>query len=165
MDKMRQWTMLTLISVVVIVAAGWFLVVSKQKHKAAELRTQVTGQQATNAGLQSQVSQLEQQKKGLPAQQALLARAAQRIPDNPALPALIRQLSTAADATCGRVRTTSSATRGGRCKALRYTAYSGPRCAPKPLPHASFTTPTTVYQGSSGPSPMRICPPTIPGRR
>ena len=38
---------------------------------------------------------------------------------------------------------------GSGIKALTYAAYSGPRWAPNPLPHPSFTTPTTVYQGLS----------------
>src|SRR3954452_24926942 len=97
MDKMRQWSVLTLVGVVAVAAAGWFLVITPQRHKAADLRSQATTQETANAGLQSQVSQLEQQKKGLPAQQRRLADIAQKIPDNPALPALIRQLSAAAD--------------------------------------------------------------------
>jgi len=97
MDKMRQWTMLTLVGVVAIVAAGWFLVVSKERHKAAELRTQASTQQASNASLQSEVNQLLQQKNGLPAQQRKLAGFAQGIPSNPAMPTLIRQLSAAAN--------------------------------------------------------------------
>jgi Tfp pilus assembly protein PilO len=96
MEKMRQWSVLTAISVLVVLVAGWQFVVSPQRSKAAALRTQTTAQQQTNVGLQSQVSQLEEQKKGLPAQQKLLNQFAEKIPDNPGLPALIRDLSAAA---------------------------------------------------------------------
>jgi Tfp pilus assembly protein PilO len=96
MEKMRQWSIVTAISVLVVLVAGWQFVVSPQRSKAAGLRTQTAAQQQSNVGLQSQVSQLEEQKKGLPAQQKLLNQFAEKIPDNPALPALIRDLSAAA---------------------------------------------------------------------
>jgi Tfp pilus assembly protein PilO len=96
MNKMRQWTMLTAVAVVVVFAAGWFLAVSPQRHHAADYRTKTATQDSANAGLRTQVAQLEQQKKGLPAQQRLLSKFATKIPDNPQLPALIRQLSDAA---------------------------------------------------------------------
>jgi Tfp pilus assembly protein PilO len=98
MNKMRQWSMLTGLAVVVVFAAGWYLAVSPQRHHAAELRGDAATQQAANAQLLGQINQLKQQKRGLPAQQRLLDRIAAQIPDNPALPALIRDLSTAANA-------------------------------------------------------------------
>ena len=97
MDKMRQWTMLTVVGIVAVLGAGWFLAVSPQRHHAADLRTQATNQANANTQLQSRVAQLEQQQKDLPAQQRELNKIAAKIPDNPALPALIRQLSTAAN--------------------------------------------------------------------
>src|SRR4051794_5021181 len=97
MDKMRQWTMLTVVGVVAVLGAGWFLAVSPQRHHAAQLRSQAASQQSANGQLQARVSQLQQQQKGLPAQQRRLNQIAAKIPDNPALPALIRQLSAAAD--------------------------------------------------------------------
>jgi Tfp pilus assembly protein PilO len=98
MNKMRQWSMLTGLAVVVVLAAGWFLAVSPQRHHAADLRTQAATQASSNASLLAQVDQLKQQKQGLPAQQRLLDQIAAKVPDNPALPALIRELSTAANA-------------------------------------------------------------------
>ncbi|HET6816868.1 MAG TPA: hypothetical protein VFH66_06540 [Mycobacteriales bacterium] len=98
MNKMRQWSMLTGLAVVVVFAAGWFLAVSPQRHHAASLRTQAASQQSSNAQLLSQINQLKQQKQGLPAQQRLLDQIAAKVPDNPALPALIRELSAAANA-------------------------------------------------------------------
>ena len=98
MNKMRQWSMLTGLAVIVVFAAGWFLAVSPQRHHAADLRSQATTQQAANAQLLGQINQLKQQQKGLPAQQRLLDRIAAQIPDNPALPGLIRELSSAANA-------------------------------------------------------------------
>src|SRR3954451_14633785 len=97
MDKMRQWTLLTVVGIVAVLGAGWFLAVSPQRHHAAELRSKATAQESANVGLQNRVAQLEAQKKGLPAQQRRLNQIAAKVPDNPALPALIRQLSTAAN--------------------------------------------------------------------
>jgi Tfp pilus assembly protein PilO len=96
MEKMRQWTMLTAVAVVAVLAAGWFLLVSPQKSRAASLRTQAASQQSANTTLQSRVNQLKEQKKGLPAQQRKLDQIAAKVPDNPQLPVLIRQLSAAA---------------------------------------------------------------------
>lgn len=96
MEKMRQWTVLTALGVVGVLAAGWFLMVSPQRSHASDLRTQAASEQQATAGLQSQVNQLKQQQKGETAQQRELAKIAAQIPDNPMLPALIRELSSAA---------------------------------------------------------------------
>lgn len=96
MEKMKQWTMLTALGVVGIMAAGWFLLVSPQKSHAKDLQTQAAAQQASTAQVQSKVNQLKQQQKDEPAQQAKLNKIATQIPDNPELPVLIRELSSAA---------------------------------------------------------------------
>src|SRR4051794_22974478 len=97
MSKTRQWAMLTAVVCLAVLAAGWFLVIKPQRPHAAELRTTTQGVESQNATLRSAVSQLRQQQKDLPAQQKLLSQIATKVPDNPALPALIRQLSAAAD--------------------------------------------------------------------
>src|SRR5207302_4059020 len=96
MEKMRQWSLLTGLGVVGVLAAGWFLLVTPQHAHAKDLRTQAQGVQATTASLEGQVAQLKAQQKGVAAQQRTLAHIATQIPDNPALPTLIRQLSAAA---------------------------------------------------------------------
>jgi type IV pilus assembly protein PilO len=93
MEKMRQWSVLTAVGVLVVLVAGWFLLVSPQRSHAADLRTQAASEQSNNDTLRARLAQLEQQKKGLPEQQKLLDEIAAKIPDNPALPTLIRQLS------------------------------------------------------------------------
>lgn len=98
MEKTRQWSILTAIGVLAVFVAGWFLLVSPQRSNAADLRSQAGTQESTNNGLRARVAQLEAQKKGLPAQQRILADIAEKIPASPELPALIRQLSTAAEA-------------------------------------------------------------------
>ena len=97
MSKSRQWATLTAVVCLAVLAAGWFLVIKPQRAHASSLRTQAHAVDAQSEQLRSQVAQLKEQQKGLPAQQKLLSQIATKIPDNPALPALIRQLSAAAD--------------------------------------------------------------------
>jgi len=96
-DKMRQWTVFTVLAVIVVLVAGWMLMIKPQRSHAADLRTQATGVQSSNDQLRNQISSLKAQAKDLPKQQARLAVIEQKIPDNPALPSLIRSLSDAAD--------------------------------------------------------------------
>jgi len=96
MEKMRQWTVLTALGVVGVVAAGWFLLISPQSAHAKQLRHEAASVESSTSGLQTQISQLKEQQKGETAQQKRLAEIAQLIPDNPQLPGLIRQLSAAA---------------------------------------------------------------------
>jgi type IV pilus assembly protein PilO len=97
MDKTRQWSILTVVGVIGVLIAGWFLMVSPQRAHATDLRAQAEQQRQSNAQLQSKVAMLRQQAKDLPSQQARLAAIAKKIPDNPALPPLIRALSDASD--------------------------------------------------------------------
>ena len=97
MEKMRQWTMITALSVVAVLVAGWMLVIKPQRSHAADLRGQAAGVEQSNSQLRNQVSALKAQAKDLPKQQARLAAIEKKIPGNPALPSLIRSLSDAAD--------------------------------------------------------------------
>ena len=96
MEKMKQWSLLTALGVVGVLAAGWFLLVSPQHAHAKDLRAQAAGVQQSTAGLEAQVQQLKAQQQGVAAQQRTMMKIATQIPNNPALPTLIRQLSTAA---------------------------------------------------------------------
>lgn len=96
MEKIKQWSMLTALGVVGVMAAGWFLLVSPQHGHAADLRSQAQNVRSATAGLEAQVQQLKAQQKDLAAQQRTLMKIATQIPNNPALPTLIRELSAAA---------------------------------------------------------------------
>ena len=98
MDKLKQYVVFTVLGCLVVLAAGWFLLVSPKRSEAADLRAQAESQVAANAQLQTKLTVLKAQAKDLPKQQAKLAAVAARIPDNPALPALIRALTTASTA-------------------------------------------------------------------
>lgn len=95
MDKLRQWVTLTVLASVVLLAAGWFLLVSPKKGEASDLQAQAAQQVSANAALETQLQVLRAQAKDLPKKQAELASVAAKIPDNPSLPSLIRALTEA----------------------------------------------------------------------
>lgn len=94
---MQKYVALSVVAALVVLAAGWFLLVSPKRGEAAELRTQASSQQSANASLRLQLEVLREQAEDLPAQQARLAEIATKIPATPELPTLIRQLSDAAE--------------------------------------------------------------------
>ncbi|MDX6224923.1 MAG: hypothetical protein QOE64_1299 [Frankiales bacterium] len=96
MDKLKQYVVFTVLGCLVVLAAGWFLLVSPKRSDAAGLRTTAAQVDSQNAQLQTQLQVLKAQAKALPKQQAALAAVAAKIPDNPALPALVRSLTVAA---------------------------------------------------------------------
>ena len=98
MDKLKQWIAFTVLGVLAVLAAGWFLLVSPKRADADALGQQAAAQVTANSMLQTQLAVLKSQAKNLPQQQAQLAKVAAKIPDNPAEPALIRALDSAATA-------------------------------------------------------------------
>lgn len=92
MDKLKQWTALTLVGALAIVAVGWFLLVSPTRGEAAALRAQAADQVSANQMLETQIEVLKVKAKELPQEQATLAAVAAKIPENPALPGLVRLL-------------------------------------------------------------------------
>jgi Tfp pilus assembly protein PilO len=99
MTKTRQWTVLTAVAVLVVLVAGWLLLVKPQQSHASALRSQAQTQQDANAVLLSQIAQLQQEEKTLPQQQAALRKFTTQVPDNSAEPTLIRQLAAEANAS------------------------------------------------------------------
>jgi Tfp pilus assembly protein PilO len=93
---MRQWSILTAVAVIIVFAAGWFLLVKPQRAKSTDLRSQATTQEQANQVLLSQIAALQQEEKNLPQQQAALRKFSTQVPDNAAEPTIIRQLSAAA---------------------------------------------------------------------
>jgi len=97
MTRLRQLWLLTALGSLAVLAGGYFLLVTPQSNKAADIRAEAETQQDVNRQLQSQIDMLKKQRKDLPAQQEKLARFARLIPPNPAIPALTRSLTDAAD--------------------------------------------------------------------
>lgn len=96
MEKLKQWVALTVLGVIAIMAAGWFLLVSPKKSEASDLNAQAVSKEAANSQLVTKLTMLKAQAKDLPRQQAALAAVAAKIPDNSAMPGLIRALNKAA---------------------------------------------------------------------
>lgn len=95
MDKLKQYVLLTVLGAVVIMAAGWFLLISPKKTEATDLQDQAAQKVSANAVLETQLTVLKAQAKDLPKKQAELAKVAAKIPDNPSLPSLVRALTAA----------------------------------------------------------------------
>jgi Tfp pilus assembly protein PilO len=96
MTKMRQWSILTAVAVLVVFAAGWFLLVKPQQTKSSSLRSQAATQQQANQLIQTQIDALNAEQKNLPEQQHALQKFNTQVPSDAAEPTIIRQLSAAA---------------------------------------------------------------------
>src|SRR5664280_2960439 len=97
MAKTKQWAALTAVLVLLILAAGWFLLVSPKRSATTALNATAAKQEQDNATVRTQIAALKAQALDLPKKQARLTEISARMPDNPALPSLIRALSDAAD--------------------------------------------------------------------
>lgn len=97
MNSIRTWSAGTAVAAVLLLIAGWFLMISPQRSEAADLRDQVAAQQTRNDQIALKTKQLQAQFASLPERQAQLAEIKQQMPDNPALPSLIRDLSSFAE--------------------------------------------------------------------
>jgi Tfp pilus assembly protein PilO len=96
MTRSRQWILGTAVLVVVILAVGWFFLISPKKSDASSLADKTQQQQSANAQLVVQLQQLKAQDAQLPELEAQLAAIQQHIPLTPALPAVVRNFSAAA---------------------------------------------------------------------
>jgi Tfp pilus assembly protein PilO len=151
MDKIKQWALLTVVAVVAIAAGGWFLLISPQRSHASDLRTQTQTQQTQNESIQNELASLQSQHKGLPQVQADLAKLGVQLPNNPGLPALIRSLSSAADAAgVDLISLTPTAPQA--------VASAAPAAAASPAPAAAGSTTTggTSTAGSSTPATANV---------
>jgi len=99
MTRSRQWTLGAVAIIVVIALAGWFVLVQNERKHAASLELQTAQQLKTNEGLQAQIAILKAQSKKLPQMEATLATIQTKIPVASEMPALIRQMSTAANSS------------------------------------------------------------------
>jgi|BarGraIncu00222A_1022003.scaffolds.fasta_scaffold00264_20 Tfp pilus assembly protein PilO len=93
MTRTRKWVTGTAVLVLIVLAAGWFLLVSPKKSDAATLQQTALAQAATNDGLRVKVAALKAANAQIPQQEAKLATFHQQVPETPAEPALVRQLS------------------------------------------------------------------------
>ena len=66
MDKLKQYVTLTVLGALVILAAGWFLLISPKKGEATDLQAQAAEQVSANSILETQLQVLRAQAKELP---------------------------------------------------------------------------------------------------
>jgi Tfp pilus assembly protein PilO len=95
-SKARTWLAGGAAAMLLVLAAGYVLLVSPKKSQTRDVRTQQTAVLADNARLQAQINQLLAQKKEITAKQIRLAEIGKRIPGDAQLPATIRRLTQAA---------------------------------------------------------------------
>ncbi|HTY72460.1 MAG TPA: type 4a pilus biogenesis protein PilO [Actinomycetes bacterium] len=93
MNRMRSWSLGAAAVAVLVLVAGWFLLVSPARGQVSDLHSQTAAQQQTNTALQTQINQLKVQNKDLPKMEAKLAEIRQHLPANPELPTYIRSLT------------------------------------------------------------------------
>jgi Tfp pilus assembly protein PilO len=149
MNSTRTWTAGTAVAAVLLLIAGWFLLVSPQRSEAADLRDQVTAQQAANDAIALKTKQLQAQFASLPERQAQLAEIKQQMPDNPALPSLIRDLSSYAESAGVKLDSVAPGTPAAVVAAAPAAPAAGQPVTPGQAPAATstaglFSIPTTV---------------------
>src|SRR3954469_3642233 len=83
MNDTRKWSLMAVVAMVGILAAGWFVLVAPKHTEAADLKTKTVAQNRANSGLETQLSQLKAQQADLPIQNARLAVIHRQLPDNP----------------------------------------------------------------------------------
>jgi Tfp pilus assembly protein PilO len=93
---MRRWLVIGVVAALVVLAAGWLLVVKPQKGKVSDLNAQAATQVSANNLLLTQISALQSEQKELPQQQLALQKFSTEIPDSSAEPTFVRQITTAA---------------------------------------------------------------------
>ena len=99
MSRIQQWMAGTVVALLLIVAAGWFLAIAPQKHKVSSLGAQSAGQEQINSGLRVKLSTLTAQMSAVPSEEAAVAAITQRIPNSPDMPDYVRALTTIAGQT------------------------------------------------------------------
>jgi Tfp pilus assembly protein PilO len=149
MNSTRTWTAGTAVAAVLLLIAGWFVLISPQRSEAADLRDQVTAQNAANDQIALKTKQLQAQFASLPERQAQLAEIKQQMPDNPALPSLIRDLSSYAESAGVTLDSVAPGTPAAVVAAAPAAAPAGQPVAPGQAPAAGSTDglvsiPTTV---------------------
>jgi Tfp pilus assembly protein PilO len=99
MTRIQQWAAGTVVALLLIVAAGWFLAIAPQKHKVSSLGAQSAAQEQTNNGLHVKLAELTAQMSAVPSEEAAVAAVTAKIPNDPAMPDYVRTLTTIASQT------------------------------------------------------------------
>jgi Tfp pilus assembly protein PilO len=90
----QRWMLGAALVSVLLLMAGWFLLVTPQRSSAEQIRTDAEAQAAANVRAEAEIASLKAQYKDLPSLQKEEAQIRSRIPETPNMPALLRTLST-----------------------------------------------------------------------
>lgn len=94
LDGAMKWYGAAALASVLVLVAGWFLLVSPTRASADDVAAQAETQQAANTAMQNKIDALKAQYKDLPNLQQQLSSIQVKLPQSPQVPALIRTLST-----------------------------------------------------------------------
>lgn len=89
-----KWYVGAALASILVLVAGWFLLVSPQRTSAQEINVAAEEMSAANAATQRQIDLLKAQYKDLPKLEQQLAEVRSRIPANAGMPSLVRSVST-----------------------------------------------------------------------
>ena len=92
MSSTRTWIAGTVVLSLVLVAAGWFLLISPKRAEAAELRGETVTAQGRNLQLEARIAELKAQFAELPQRKAELAAVRTAMPQEAELATLTRDL-------------------------------------------------------------------------
>lgn len=95
-----KWYIGAALASILVLVAGWFLLVSPQRASASEISATAEDRATSNVALQRQIDSLKAQYKDLPELEQQLAAIRARIPNTPNMPSVVRSVSTKA-ATAG----------------------------------------------------------------
>ena len=98
MDKTKQTLVIALAAVLVVVAGGWFLLISPQRSQVASLNAETSTVNTSNGSLQTKLQQLRSESTQRTDQVAVLAAIAKRLPADLQEANLLDDLGHAADA-------------------------------------------------------------------
>lgn len=91
-----RWYAAAALASVLVLVAGWFLLVSPQRDNADAISAQADSQVQANAITQTKIDQLKAEYTNMPALQQQLALLQTHLPQTPNMPSLLRSLSQAA---------------------------------------------------------------------
>ncbi|HLL66663.1 MAG TPA: hypothetical protein VK453_13110 [Micromonosporaceae bacterium] len=87
----RIWVIGGAVSVVAVVAMGWFFLIGPQLSEASDLRSQAAESDTRIAGLEQRLTELRKQNEDLPRYQAQLAVDQQALPSTPSSADFLRE--------------------------------------------------------------------------
>ncbi|HYN96629.1 MAG TPA: type 4a pilus biogenesis protein PilO [Pilimelia sp.] len=95
----RLWVLGGALGAIVLLALGWFLVISPQNAETRVLHEQVDAAEANLVGLQKRLAVLREQNRDLERYKAELARDRAALPDEAAMADFLRELQSAGSAS------------------------------------------------------------------